>query len=206
MKKLLKKLFDKMGYKIINKSLIIQQRRDILFDLFFSQKDIFFVQIGASDGKRHDPIYPYVKKYNLTGIAIEPLQDAFKLLQQTYADSRVQCVYVAIGKETGIFPFYVDSTSFIKKNTDDRKILVKTLSLKDLVRAYNIETIDFLQLDTEGYDYEILKTFDFNFSPKVINFENVYLSKEDRRECENLLTSHGYTLFDIGKDTCAYKI
>ncbi len=241
----MRRFIKRILYKLAGiKDQLYPVRREHFFDIFFSMvnhRGFFFVQIGACDGKRHDPIYPYVTNYNFAGIAIEPMPHEFKELKNNYRDnSRVQCVNVAIGKETGSFPFYtvIDSykkdpssitsvSSFdmetlkkciigdLKKrkvynvNPDKyiKEILVKTLCLNDLVRIYDIKNIDLLQIDCEGYDYEILKTFDFSkFSPKIINFESVHLSERDWQECEKLLKSKGYTFFNSGNDTCAYKL
>ena len=86
--------------------------------------------------------------------------------------------------------------------------LVKTITLEKLIEDYNIKHLDLLQIDTEGYDYEILKMLDFNrLKPTVINYENEHLSKQDRVSCEQLLQINAYSLFDHkGKygDTCAF--
>jgi len=96
-----------------------------------------------------------------------------------------------------------------QENPEDfiSKTMVTTLSFKELVEKCQIKRIDFLQLDCEGYDYEVLKQFDFNlFSPDIINYESFHFSDQTRHECENLLKSKGYSLFRYGGDTCAYKI
>jgi FkbM family methyltransferase len=86
------------------------------------------------------------------------------------------------------------------------EIVVDTLTLKSFVRSYDVQKIDFLFLDCEGYDFEILKMFDFGrFSPKIINYESKFQSDEERRACEGLLESKGYTLFRHGNDTCAFR-
>ena len=50
-----------------------------------SQQKVFFVQIGAMDGMRFDPIYPYVTRYGWHGLLVEPVPDMFALLQMNYA-------------------------------------------------------------------------------------------------------------------------
>src|SRR3989344_7472842 len=102
MKTLIKKLIEKMGYKLRNLHELTQPQRLLplkrshFLDLYFSKinaQDFFFVQIGAHDGKHHDPLYPYVTKYNLRGLAIEPQKDVFTQLQNTYKEySNVMCI------------------------------------------------------------------------------------------------------------------
>jgi FkbM family methyltransferase len=78
---------------------------------------------------------------------------------------------------------------------------VKCITLSHLLRQYQIEKLDLLQLDVEGYEYEILKTLDFKtVKPRFINYERVLL-QEDEPRLRELLTQQGYTLTDWGQDT-----
>ena len=55
--------------------------------------------------------------------------------------------------------------------------------------------VDVLQIDTEGYDYQVLRHFDFASSrPQVVMFEHRHLSQDDRDAADNLLVMHGYSL------------
>ena len=84
---------------------------------------------------------------------------------------------------------------------------VKTSSFKNLVEKYSLKRIDMIQIDCEGYDYEILKMIDLeHFAPSIINLESVHLVESDRIACEKLLESKGYTWFRHGIDMCAYKV
>ena len=86
-----------------------------------------------------------------------------------------------------------------------QEIQVNTITFSELTK--NVKKIDFLQIDCEGYDWEILKMVDFDkFSPSIINFENNHLSTQDRQASEELLTSKGYKFFKYNIDTCAYKV
>ena len=81
------------------------------------------------------------------------------------------------------------------------------MSFQDLVNKEKIEKIDFLQIDAEGYDFEILKTVNLDkFKPKIINLESTHFSDKTRELYENLLGENGYKFFRDKVDTCAYKI
>lgn len=75
---------------------------------------------------------------------------------------------------------------------------IETLSINELLDSYNLGMApDFLTLDAEGYDYQILKTLDFSkYSPKVICVEIVEYSPNGngkrKDEILNLLTHNGY--------------
>jgi len=83
---------------------------------------------------------------------------------------------------------------FLAENTITDRVRCATIDA--LRRKHAIGRIDFLQIDAEGYDYEILKTIDFESSkPKAINYERVLLG-DSEAECRGMLQSHGYMLYD----------
>ena len=199
-------------------------------------KTFYFVQIGAHNGKYSDPIHSYVTKYRLSGTAVEPQPDVFKQLQETYAGFPVKCVNAAVGKEDGVRSLYVVKESaitaanfeqmtgiasfdraMVERNLTKKiplgekpseyidEISVPAVSFESLVQG--IEKIDLLQIDTEGYDWEILKMVDIKkYAPRIINFESTHLSVADRHECETWLEVNDYRWFRNKGDTCAYLL
>ena len=78
---------------------------------------------------------------------------------------------------------------------------VKYLTLDQLLAKHQIRQLDLLQIDAEGYDFEILKTLDFNkVKPRFINYERVLLQDQEPA-CREMLEKHGYRLIDWGLDT-----
>lgn len=78
---------------------------------------------------------------------------------------------------------------------------VDCMTLDQLLAKHNLQSLDLLQVDAEGYDYEVLKTLSFDkVKPRFINFERVLLNEQEA-ECRAMLESLGYTLFDWGQDT-----
>jgi FkbM family methyltransferase len=69
---------------------------------------------------------------------------------------------------------------------------VETVSLNDLLSKYNAPShIDYLSIDTEGSEFEILKAFDFNkYSFSCITVEHNYAAMRDKIYA--LLTENGY--------------
>lgn len=47
---------------------------------------LFFLQVGAMDGKNFDPLFEHVRRYQWQGLLIEPLPDMFERLRRNYAD------------------------------------------------------------------------------------------------------------------------
>ncbi|MCC6487130.1 MAG: FkbM family methyltransferase [Candidatus Hydrogenedentes bacterium] len=86
------------------------------------------------------------------------------------------------------------------------RITVPTITIMGLLQKYSVERLDLLQLDTEGYDFELLKMLDFKaVKPAIIHFEHVHLSSVDWSAACNLLASNEYRLAQVGPDTIAYR-
>lgn len=69
---------------------------------------------------------------------------------------------------------------------------VKTISLLDLLEKYSApKEIDFLSIDTEGSEFDILSNFDFNkYEIKVITCEHNFTPA--REKIFSLLSGNGY--------------
>jgi hypothetical protein len=67
------------------------------------------------------------------------------------------------------------------------------VTLEDVFRITNVQSIDFLKVDTEGFDAEIIKMFPFNrFKPLHLKIEKEHLSSEDLQSTLILLSENGY--------------
>src|SRR5437762_11064199 len=79
----------RLGYGIIRRPHSISHPIDLLDVLIrnelASDPMFFFVQIGANDGIRVDPLRPSVLRHRLRGLFIEPLPDLFERLVDNYA-------------------------------------------------------------------------------------------------------------------------
>ncbi|WP_017731180.1 FkbM family methyltransferase [Nafulsella turpanensis] len=83
---------------------------------------------------------------------------------------------------------------------------IKAISPQSLLQQYHIQHIDWLQIDTEGFDFEIIKMFDIGTTkPTVIVFEHFLLSEEDRQSCFDLLHRKEYEIKVFGRDVLAIK-
>jgi FkbM family methyltransferase len=93
---------------------------------------------------------------------------------------------------------------FLLENTIEEWVL--GITYQQLMQKNQIEHVHLLQIDAEGYDFEILKTIDYTRDkPSVINYESVLL-KENEQPCRDFLHHHGYTTFNHGdQDTLAVQ-
>ena len=84
---------------------------------------------------------------------------------------------------------------------------VTCYSIQDLMKKHGWNELNLLQIDTEGFDFEVIKTINFeSFRPKMISFEHHLLSKEDFSACISLLVKQGYQIEHFGGDTLAILI
>ena len=90
----------------------------------------------------------------------------------------------------------IDSFTDVDANSNRRQhkniYQVETISLSDVLRKYNApKIIDYLSIDTEGTEFEILNAFDFSeYSFNVITVEHNFTS--NREKIFDLLSRNGY--------------
>ncbi len=164
----------------------------------------YFVEFGAADGLVSSNSYLLEREFGWEGILAEPAlfwHDGLK--RNRSANIETKCVWRSTGEqllfnETNTMKQLSTLDSFNgadgngKFRTKGHKYLVETISLLDLLRKYDAPAqIDYLSIDTEGSEYEILKDFDFNkYSFNVITCEHNY--SPIRNEIYTLLISKGY--------------
>ncbi|MGH6916496.1 MAG: FkbM family methyltransferase, partial [Geminicoccaceae bacterium] len=78
----------------------------------------------------------------------------------------------------------------------DRAIVgaaVPTLTLDAILNDFGFDRCDLLVIDTEGHDFEIIRTIDFSrIRPLVLIYEHKHLGPADRLACWRLLRANGY--------------
>lgn len=195
------------------------------------KKDLFFVQIGSNDGISHDPIYEYIEKYNWSGLMIEPQKEPYQKLYEIYKNnSKIKTLNCAVyesnqevklyrhmGKGQSIDNFTGGSTLLLRKDSEFNENvyeIVEGRTFESIMKENNIEKIDLLVIDTEGYDTEIIKTIDFNkFDITAIFFErweykkDFYISKNfsELEEALEILHNNNYSTTEIDYDIFAIK-
>jgi FkbM family methyltransferase len=72
---------------------------------------------------------------------------------------------------------------------------VACTTLAALLEAERVERIDLLQIDTEGYDYQVLRQLDFaRYRPAIVHLEYYLLPPQEQEACFALLLRNGYVL------------
>lgn len=175
-----------------------------------------FIEIGSCDFNTLN----YLGDLNWRGVIIEPIKKYLDNLPQkpnihylNYAIDYTKGQRIMFMAEDGVVEQdrdYAGMSSFYQYNKAlSKKILVNTIPILDVIKMCDITEIDFLKIDTELYDYEILKMFPFDLvSPKIIKVETRDgLTRLDTKiEIHNLLISKGYHIETDTDDTFAIKI
>ena len=209
--------------KYFRKKLFCCQR--IMEKNFHRQSRFSFVQVGANDGVSFDFLYNFVINRKSKGIVIEPIKEYYKELCENYKNQpNILKINKAINKVAGNVKLYkVDSSKielypdwvkgiasfnlnhltkfeFIKKEhiLEER---VKAEPLMNIINKCNLSGFDYFQVDTEGYDYEVVDMFDFEkYKPKMVKAEYVNLSMEEKKKIKTKLRSNRYYVFFQGLD------
>jgi FkbM family methyltransferase len=180
----------------------IAQDLFVLSELGF-KKSGFFVEFGATDGVQLSNTHLLETEFSWTGILAEPGRNWHKELEKNRnASIEKDCVWsvsneqltfneVASGELSTINSFS-GSDGFKKTRQKGKKYEVKTISLNDLLVKYNApKLIDYLSIDTEGSEHEILSAFDFSEHKfRVITCEHNFT--ENREKIHSLLERNGY--------------
>ena len=79
---------------------------------------------------------------------------------------------------------------------------VDIVPLQKLLKKYNFEEIDVLQIDAEGYDFQIINSLE-DIKPKIINFESFNLTPEEWVGFTSFCEEKGYGFIQGIMDTLA---
>lgn len=99
----------------------------------------------------------------------------------------------------------------IKKQLQIGKTNIDCITLNKLIEEYNINKIDYLFVDTEGHDYDILMCYDFKIKPLKITFEIAHMDGfltigNKFIELSNKLINNGYKMTKINKEDAEFEL
>jgi FkbM family methyltransferase len=200
----------------------------------FGGRPAVIVQVGSNDGLQGDPIADLIRANPAWRVLfIEPLPHVFRRLMANYPElPNYSFENVAISWERGIRRIYYVSDDIRKVRPDvpfwydqlgsfDRNHLLKHGNefepfitsegvrcepLADTLARNSIIGIDLLHIDTEGYDFEVIKQLDLTQqAPGAILYEHKHLSDIDKIAVERLLRQAGYRAQRFVADTLALR-
>ncbi len=192
-----------------------------VFDMCLDQKWVLekgasfrFIQVGANDGiSGGDPIRKHVVDRGWAGILIEPQPDVFEKLKANYAD-QPQLYFENVGVSSVEQQMTLYRNKFEKttaslnqstlhaqrKSSATDEIEIQCLRLDSIIKKYDFDFVDLLQVDTEGHELEVMQSIDLkSIKPRMIHFEHGHLTRERLNKMMTLLDSAGYEIHYGGK-------
>jgi len=189
-----------------------QEGEDLILLRIFEKKRIgFYVDVGAHHPFRFSNTYLFYR-LGWRGINIDATPGSMKLFNKFR--KRDINVEVAIGEKEEILTFYIFNEPAL--NTFDenlarqrngkmgyyiiKKLPIKVLPLSKILEEYLPEgqEIDFLNVDVEGKDFEVLKSNDWStYKPKVVLVEILHSSIEEvfKYPIFIFMKENGYSFF-----------
>lgn len=180
-----------------------------VYECFFeNKKNGFFLDIGAHDGMSFSNTYFFEKDLGWKGICFEPLPHLFKKLQEC---RNCICINACVSNQEGTVPFlHLDSCDEMLSGMcgtyDERQLQIvmndiaclggeckilqlPSVNINKVLKDHQVTHVDFLSLDTEGSELEILKSIDFSLvTIDVITVENNY----NELHVKEFLEEHGF--------------
>lgn len=198
-----------INYKIDFLNWLNQSKSELGQDLFvLSQlkfkKNGFFVEFGATNGLDSSNTYLMETKFEWQGILAEPAKIFHQELKKNRnSNIETNCVWRTTGETldfkedkhpslSGVSSFLNDSFSSRYLAKFQSSYSVQTISLEDLLKKFNAPNIiDYLSIDTEGSEFDILNSFNFEkYKFRIITCEHNY--KPNREKIYSLLTKNSY--------------
>lgn len=177
------------------------QDRHAIDKIFKGKKNGYFLDVGASDGIDENNTILMERYYDWNGICCEcDPRDIIKL--RCVRDCNI--VSCPIFSRTGaIINFELHQANHLSsiegyqteryRSKTSGIVSMVTMSLIDCLKKYDApDVIDYMSLDTEGAEYDILSTFDFNkYKINYIALEHNF-QEPKRTKIRQLLESNGY--------------
>lgn len=174
------------------------------------KKNGYFVEFGATDGVEGSNTILLEQGYGWSGLVCEPNPVWHEALASNrFCDIDERCVYKTTGDtvdfasvtDSQVLSTIEDYVDISDGHLDARKkhdsIKVETVSLFDLLEYHDSpSSIDYMSVDTEGSEYDILKAFFDNplstkYNIKCMSIEHNY-NKDMRDRLVLLMSSNGY--------------
>ncbi|MFO7573347.1 MAG: FkbM family methyltransferase [Gaiellaceae bacterium] len=143
--------------------------------------------------------------------SFEPFSEPFEELVRATHGLDVKCFKLALGSEAGQTTVAVDPHSVensllnaVTEGSDVHSETVEVTTVDDFTAEHGIERIEFLKVDTEGFDLEVLKGAERNLGSGAVSFVQVEAAMTRHAatlvpfdDLRGFLEARGYVLFGI---------
>lgn len=168
-----------------------------------------FLEIGCWDGEQISQT-AHLERKGWTGVCVDPFPRNFanreatlvsKAISSDGKDKEFTKVYYdkRDGGDVSYFSGFTETLSdhwkLIEEHCHYEKVIIKTITIDDLFMKYSLPRfINFLSVDTEGSEFEILNSINYKaYKFGIIVVEHNY-NIEKKEKIDNLLLANGYTI------------
>ena len=177
------KFVDKLS--VLKKKIYSQKKSysfggcDLLIDYIFKfNKKGFYLDVGCQHPVSNNNTYLLNRRgWNGMNIDLDPKNIRLFNLERPNDINICKCVS-SDNSDKDLFFFHPGSpiNSLEKKTIKDKSNFslkkINTYTLNSILKDYNIENIDYFNLDVEGHEMDVLKNFDIKlYKPKVVSVE-----------------------------------
>lgn len=163
-----------------------------------------FVEVGALDGIKFSNTGFLEQELCFSGILIVPTPHFYRLEQTRHkcicvnkaiSDTRKKVLFKEDWARSGIVHTLPDE--YIKKQFHEKNTIVyelETVPLCEILKDHKIEYIDFMSIDVEGGELDVLRSMDWDIPVYVICIELDGENEEKDEACRKILTRNGFKL------------
>ena len=152
---------------------------------------VYVIEANPKNIEKLKNSYKNYKNINILNLAISPYDN--DRLTLFYADEDHPHFQVTSSDINHVKMHY--------PNALIKKFSVDSISINNFFRKYSISEIDFLSIDIEGLDYEVLMSIDFSkYNIKNISIEYLHLKKFQKKNLITFLSKKGYSYNGYGYD------
>ena len=196
-----------------------QEGEDLILNRFFEKQNKgFYIDVGAHHPVRFSNTYMFYKR-GWSGINIDAMPNSMKIFNLLRPrDINLEIPISLNEKKMTYYSFNDPAINGFDKNlshsrTNDYKLISKisleTKTLEKLLDKYLIKKeIDFLSIDVEGLDLEVLKSINLKkYKPKIILVEILESNFDNLKNCDlyNFLMDNDYVFLAKTINTFFFK-
>jgi FkbM family methyltransferase len=175
-----------------------QNQEDVILARAFVDKtEGFYIDIGACFPEEGS-VTKYFYDLGWHGINVEPDAQAFEMLaKERSKDINLNVAVTDVGSELRLYRAgSIGETSALAKEGAS-SFIVPALSLRDLCKQHVNSEIDFLKIDVEGFEFQVIQSGDWQqYRPRVVIIEVTFpwssLIRPEAKQIEIFLHQHSY--------------
>lgn len=181
---------------------------------FKNKKNGTYIELGALDGNKYSNTRFFEDTLQWCGILIEPNPTMYKYLETNRPNNFLFNDLVSCHTENLKFKYYdngdhtavsgVENTlsqyhldNWFNCHADFQNTMtIKPKTLTEIITGTPVSHIDFLSLDVEGHEYEVLTSWDFSIPIDLILIEILGVDKIKEDLCREILHKNNYIFME----------